>query len=343
MKVTIKSVAKEAGVTASTVSRVLHDNPRISKPTRERVQQAMIKLNYHPNMAARSLAGKLSKTLGLIFPNDPDELFRNPFFIQAMRGLSIYAQEHGYSIMYSFSNDEKESVNFLKAYTQGKRVDGILLFTTRENDQCIAYLKSVNFPFAVIGQPQDTQDVLWVDNDNFHATYQVVNYLIDQGCRKIGFIGGPLTFNFSKNRLAGYKQGLLTRGLEIDENLVYEGRKFAEKTGQNGIRAILGRGTPDAIITTDDLLAFGVMEIIEKEGLDIALVGFNNTLRGTYQSPSLTTIDINPEELGYHAAKLLIDKLEGRHGRPDHYIIGTQMIERDSTRREGKEGKDGKH
>lgn len=332
MRTTIKDVAKEAGVATSTVSRVLHDHPRISEATKQIVHKAMEKLNYHPNMAARSLAGKLSHTLGLIFPNDPEELFRNPFFIQAMRGLSIYAQEHGYSIMYSFSNDEEESVNFIKGYTRGRRVDGIILFTSRENDQCIRFLREASFPFAIIGRPQNTDGVLWVDNDNFQATYQIVNHLINQGHRKIGYIGGPLSFTFSKNRLEGYKQGLLTRGLAVDENLIYEGRKFAEQTGRNGITTLLKRTDLDALITTDDLLAFGALEIIQKHAKKVAVVGFNNTLRGTYQIPSLSSIDINPEQLGYHAAKLLIDKLEGRQNGVDHYIIPTKLIERDTTK-----------
>jgi DNA-binding LacI/PurR family transcriptional regulator len=337
MKVTIKDVADLACVSTSTVSRVLHNNPKISNETKQRVEEAMSRLQYKPNVLARGLANKSTKTLGLLLPNDPEELFINPFFIKAMRGLSIYAQDHGYYLMYSFSKNEEEEVEFLRSYINSHWVEGIILFTSRQNDQCISYLKSQEFPFVVIGRPEDTTGVNWVDNDNFHAMYKVVNYLVQLGKKHIAFIGGPLTFNVTQNRLDGYRQALSSRGMDVDDALIVEANSFSEEAGYINMKRLLARfPLVDAVAATDDLLAFGALKAIKEldkpeEERKIAVVGFNNTLQSSVQSPTLTTVDINPDKLGYRAGKLIIDILEHEELTANHFIVDTILIEREST------------
>ena len=332
MKVTIKEVAQQANVSPSTVSRVLHDSPKISDETKRRVIGAMERLHYHPSAVARSLASKTTKTIGLVLPNDPDDLFLNTFFIRAMRGISIYAQERGYFIMYAFSQSEDLEIEFIKNYIDSNWVDGIILATTRQDDRCIAYLRSRGFPFVAIGRPEETRDAFWVDNDNFQAMYNVVNYLVEQGYKRIAFLGGPLGYNVTRNRLAGYRQALVNRGLEVDERLISEGMSFSEEAGYEAMMKILARATPDAVSATDDLLAFGGLKACEERGLEVAAVGFNNTVRGAYQTPTLTTVDINPDELGGRACELLIGVLEGQELATNHFIVETRLVERDSTR-----------
>jgi DNA-binding LacI/PurR family transcriptional regulator len=335
MKITIKDVAELAGVSPSTVSRVLHDSPKISEKTKEIVNDAMHRLQYQPNVIASGLAGRSTKTLGLLLPNSPEELFINPFFIKAMKGLSIYAQEQGYKLMYSFSQDEEQEVQFIKSYLHSSWVEGIILFTSRQNDQCIAYLKERNFPFVVIGRPESTPDLHWVDNDNFQAMYNVVNYLVMGGAKNIAFIGGPIDFDVTRYRLDGYKQALINRGLEINPGFIRCGNSFNEESGYLCMREILhSEIRPDALVTTDDLLAFGARKAIEEKlgsESSISLVGFNNSIRGAYESPTLTTVDINPEQLGIKAATLLIDILQNKSLITNHFIVETQLIERDST------------
>lgn len=335
MKVTIKEVARSAGVSPSTVSRVLHDSPRISEETKQRVVDAMEKLHFHPSAVARSLASRATRTIGLVLPNDPGDLFENTFFIRAMRGISIYAQEHGYFIMYSFSQSEDLEVEFIKNYLNSKWVDGVILFTTRQDDRCIAYLRTRGSPFVVIGRPEETRDTYWVDNDNFQAMYNVVNYLVMQGHKRIAFVGGPLAYNVTRNRLAGYRQALENRGLECDPALIAEGDAFTEEAGYEGMSRILAgteSAAPDAVAATDDLLAFGALRAVAERGVEVAVVGFNNTPRAMYQSPTLTSVDINPDELGVRACQLLIDVLEGREPTTNHFVVETRLVERDSTR-----------
>lgn len=332
MNSTIKEVAKEAGVAPSTVSRVIHNSSKISQATKDNVTKAMKKLNYSPNIVARSLVKNSTKIIGIILPNDPDELFNNPFFIEAMRGLSIYAQDIGYNLMYAFSKNEETEVQFIENYMQSRLVDGVVLFTSRRNDKCVSTLKDNKFPFVVLGKPVDTEGTYWVDNDNFQAMYNVVQHMISKGKQKIGFIGGPSDYNFSRNRLDGYKTALSNRDISINEELITEASSFTENAGYNCMKRIFDSQNIDTVVTVDDLLAFGAQKFIKERNLkDISVIGFNNTARSSYQSPSLTTVDVNPERLGEMAGKLLINIIENGEVKINHHIVETKLIEREST------------
>ena len=332
MKITIDNVAQEAGVSASTVSRVIHDNPRISDKTKQRVRESMDSLGYFPNSLPSGLGKSATKNLGLILPNSSENLFSNPFFIEAVRGIGVEAQSRGYNIMFSFSNNEEEEVGFIRNYIKSRWVEGIILLANRKDDLCVTYLREKEFPFVVIGRPDHADTTLWVDNDNFHAVYNVTNLLIDRGCRSIAFVGGPESFSVTRDRLDGYRQALAIRGVGIDESLIGMGLDFSEAGGKTTMEFILSSSRPDAVITTDDFLAFGVQNALNEAGLDkIAVIGFNNTMRGHYQKPTLSSVDIKPADLGKDAAALLIDAINSIEKTWNHRIVDTILIERDST------------
>lgn len=330
-KVTIKEVAKEAGVATSTVSRVLSNNPKISEETKAKVNEAIERLNYKPNAIARSLANNKTKILGVVLPSEADDLLTNPFFINAMKGMSIYAQNKNYYITYVFAKDGKNEFESIKEITNTNLIEGIILLRVNENDESIKFLNTIGFPFVAIGRPEKTEDVLWVDNDNFQAMYNVVNRLIQKGHKKIGFIGAIKTLNMSKDRLKGYKMALEVNGLNYDEELVIHKQFFKENTGYAGAEELLSKHEVTAIVTTDDLLAFGVSQLLNEKRLEkISLVGFNNIQLSKYQTPPLASVDINADELGYYAVKLLIEKLENEDILNTHYIVNTEFIERES-------------
>ncbi len=330
MKVTIKDVAKEANVATSTVSRVLSNSPRISEQTKERVNDAIRKLNYKPNMIDRSLASNKTRILGVVLPQEADDILNNPFFITAMKGLSKYAQRKNYYITYAFSENEENEIEHIKEITRTNLVDGVVLLRVSENDKNIEYLKNIEFPFVVIGRPQDEENTLWVDNDNFNAMYNVVNKLIQNGHKKIGFIGALKNLKMSIDRFEGYKKALEDNCIDYDESLVFHGSSFEEKIGQEASTMLLENTDVTAIVTTDDLLAFGVLSEIDPKGINnIAVVGFNNTQLSMYQNPPLATVDINADKLGYQAAKLLIKNLE-ENRKKTHYIVETEFVERES-------------
>lgn len=331
IKVTIKDVAKEAGVATSTVSRVLSNNPKISEETKDKVNEAIKKLNYKPNAIARSLANNKTKILGVVLPSEADDLLTNPFFINAMKGMSIYAQNKNYYITYVFTKDGKKEFESIKEITNTNLIEGIILLRVNEDDESIKFLKNIEFPFVAIGRPEKTDDILWVDNDNFQAMYNVVNRLIQKGHKKIGFIGAMKTLNMSKDRLKGYKMALEVNGINYDEQLVMHKHLFKENQGYDAAKELLNNNKVTAIVTTDDLLAFGAGELLNEEKLDyISLVGFNNIQLSKYQNPPLSSVDINADELGYYAAKLLIEKLENEESLNTHYIVNTEFIERES-------------
>ena len=173
MKVTIKDVAKEANVATSTVSRVLSNSPKISEKTKEKVHEAIKKLNYKPNAIARSLANNKTRILGVVLPEDADDILNNPFFINAMKGMSMYAQKKNYYITYKFSKTQQIERKHLKDIINSNLVDGVILLRVSEDDKNTTYLRSIDFPFVVVGRPDNPEEVLWVNNDNIDLSSKV--------------------------------------------------------------------------------------------------------------------------------------------------------------------------
>lgn len=331
MSVTIRDVAREAGVSPSTVSRVIAKSPKISDETKERVEEIIKRMNYHPNAIARSLAKNSTNTIGLVLPKQAENLFKNPFFIQAMTGINIYAQKRGYYIMYSFSRTEEEEVELINKFTSSNIVDGVILLAARSKDRCIKLLNEKQFPFTVIGRSDETSNALWVDNDNFQAMYNATKYLFSKGKYSVAFIGGISAWNVSKDRLYGYIQAHKSYGYEVDAQLIMEMNDFNEQYGYEAMKEILKVKKPQAVVCTDDLLAFGANKVLRENNItDVAMLGFNNTPLAEYQNPPLASVDIDAENLGYYAAKLLIDKLNNEKLEKTHYVIDTKLVERES-------------
>lgn len=334
MKVTIKDVAREANVATSTVSRVLSNSHKISDKTKEKVKEAIKKLNYTPNIIARGLANNRTRILAVILPKEAEDIFSNPFFVQAMKGISIYAQKENYYIMYAFKQEGKDDKEWFKKFIDSNLVDGICLLNSKENDDTINYLNDIEFPFVVIGRPDEVNNVLWVDNNNVKAMYDLVQMLIDYGHKEIAFIGAKANLNVSRDRLKGYKQALIDNRIEIKNSLIYEAEEFTQNNGSYAINKILDSNRPTAVVATDDLLAFGAQETLNELGVkNMSIAGFNNIPMSEYQNPPLSSVDINAEELGFYATKLIIDKLEEKSSNRNSYIIDTKLIERESIKK----------
>ena len=331
MKVTIKEVAKEANVSPSTVSRVISDSPQISEKTKEQVREVINKLKYKPNAIARSLANSKSRIIGVVLPNESQDLITNPFFIQAMKGMSGYAQSKKYYLMYAFSEDEKSESDYINNFITSNLVDGVCLLRAKSDDKSIKYLKKWGFPFVVIGRPEESEDMLWVDNDNFQATYNLVNEFIKKGHKDIAFLGAKNEWNVTKDRLKGFKVACEINGILIQDKNIIMRNEFSEQEGMNGTIKLLENSTPTAIIVEDDILAFGVLKVLKQRNIkNIEVVGFNNSPLAEFQTPPLSSVDINAKELGYYAAKILIDSLESNEIAINHYIIDSKLIKRES-------------
>jgi len=331
VKITIKEVAKEADVSPSTVSRVISNSPQISDKTKEKVREAISKLKYKPNAIARSLANSKSRIIGVVLPNEAQDLITNSFFIQAMKGMSEYAQKKRYYITYAFSEDEKSEYDYINNFITSNLVDGVCLLRARSEDKSIKYLQQMEFPFVVIGRPEEADGMLWVDNDNFQATYNLVNELVKKGHTNIGFIGAKQEWNVTKDRLYGFKVACEINGIQVKEKNIIMMHDFNEDNGVEGAIKLLENTSPTAIIVEDDILAFGVLKVLrEKRITNISVVGFNNSPISEFQNPTLSSVDINAHELGYYASKILIDYLENNPKAVNHYIVESKIIYRES-------------
>lgn len=333
MNVTIKDVARRANVAPSTVSRVIADNPRISKETKDRVWKVMEELGYYPNAIARSLASKMTYTIGLIMPRSAEDAFSNPFFPEVMRGISVVAHNEKYDLLISTSGNEEEEKDAVINMVKGRKVDGIVLLCSRTTDKLIPWLRKERFPFTVIGKPLDSKDVCWVDNDNIGASRLATNYLIKHGHRKIAFISGSLEFVVSLDRLDGYKLALEENHIPFDRDLAQQD-EFSEDGGYNAMMRILKHKKPTAVVVTDDIMSFGVIRAAIDSGFkvpqDISLIGFNNIPLSEFANPPLTTIDISTFELGVKSAELLIHNLKNKDAKANHIIVPVKLIERKS-------------
>lgn len=338
MAITLDDIAKIAKVSPSTVSRVISNNPSISKATREKVLKIMDEMNFQPNIVARSLANNSTKTIGVVLASRTEgalsKAFRHPLFPDMLGGLSLTAYKNGYNILLSSLNKYEDDKQKIRELVKGGLTDGIIYYFSRVNDPIIAELKSLNSPFVVIGRPVDDNEVNWVDNDNYSLSYHLTEQLIKRGRKKIAFVGASSNFLMSVDRLAGYKQALLDYSLTVDESLIIKG-KFMTDNGFELMADLFQRGIiPDGVVAQDDLIAFGVIKKIKSMELrvpeDIAVTGFYNVPMSEFSNPSLTTTEMNAFDVGVKACEILLDHIHSNRNQITKAIIPGNVIIRSS-------------
>lgn len=338
--VTIKDVAKETGVSPSTVSRVIADHPRISIATKRRVRKAMKEMGYHPNISARNLVSQTTKSIGVIMPSSADKALQNPFFPEVLRGIGSITHDKEYSITLSSGKTDEEIYSEVERMVYGRYVDGIILLYSRVNDPIMKFLHEREFPFVVVGKPYELiNEVTHVDNDNFSAGKEITQHLINQGHKKIAFIGGAKELFVTIDREAGYESALKEANLE-NKDAYKVHTEFLRSGGREAIEHLLSlERPPTGIVVTDDLMSLGVIGVLEECGFqipqDISIASFNNVYLSEIIRPSLTTVDINIYELGAQSAKALIEKASNKDEPAKRIIIPYKVIYRDSiTRRD---------
>ena len=295
MRVTIKDVAKLAGVAPSTVTRVIQNKSTISDETKKRVREAMVELDYHPNLNARSLVSQSSQVIALVLPIDSDVFYQNPFFPTVLRGITQIASDNDYAIQICTGQNEERRLDNLKQLIYGNRVDGLIFLYAQEEDPLVKLVADEQFPFLILGKSLSPFIPL-VDNDNVQAGFDATEYFIKKGCKRIAFIGGTKRLFVTLDRLTGYEQALQEHNLPLDTNLTYFATEFLEDNGYRFSR-LLFKHNPniDAIITIDSLLAAGVCDYIAKHQLDVPVLSFDSV------NPKLNLaayVDINSLELG---------------------------------------------
>lgn len=336
MAVTIKDVAKRAGVSPSTVSRVISKHPRISIETSRRVSAVMEELGYYPNLMAKSLVSKTTRTIGIILPKPAEELLQNFFFYELMRGVLAQLTRAGYDLLMAGGTNEREELETVTRLIRGGRVDGLLLLYSRTSDPVIELLHEQKVPFVLIGRSLDYDNIRSVDNDNVQAAYDATNHLIQQGQKRIGFVGGPVKLAMTQDRMTGYTKALKEAGLPFKDGWVVEG-EFLIESGFRAMASIMSQPEPPtALVVIDDVVAFGVLKGLAELGYripqDIAIVSFNNIALSELTMPPITSVDIGTYQLGYTAAQMVI-RLIQQEEILQRQIIPHRLVVRESSLR----------
>ena len=263
--VTIKDVAKATGVSPSTVSRVIADNPRISAETKRKVRKAMKELGYYPNIHARNLVVKSSKAIGVVMPSSADKALQNPFFPEVLRGIGSVTHRKQYSMALSSGQSEEDIFDEVKRMVYGRYVDGVILLYSRINDRVTTFLREQDFPFVIVGKPSEEIDqITHVDNDNFTAGKEITMHLIEQSHERIAFIGGSRDLMVTMDRESGYESALKEAGLaNVDDYKIHT--EFLKSGGQEAVESILALDQrPTAIVVSDDLISLGVSKYVRE-------------------------------------------------------------------------------
>ncbi|WP_276207784.1 LacI family DNA-binding transcriptional regulator [Virgibacillus sp. YIM 98842] len=333
--VTIKDIAKATGVSTSTVSRVIADNPKISSDTKKKVRKAMKEFGYHPNINARNLVVKSTKAIGVIMPSSADKALQNPFFPEVLRGIGSVTHKLQYSMVLSSGQTEDEIFREVERMVYGSQVDGVILLYSRVNDRVTHFLREEGFPYTIIGKPYEhINETTHVDNDNYNAGKEITHLLIEKGHEQIAFIGGSKDLFVTMDREKGYEDALHEAGLEAKKEYKIH-TEFLKSGGREAVESLLDlKHRPTAIVVSDDLISIGVLGMLEESGInvpeDISLASFNNVYLSEIIRPALTTVDIQIHELGAQSAKALIEKTIDKSEPAKRIIIPYKIVYRDS-------------
>lgn len=335
-KITSEDVAREAGVSRTTVSFVLNNTPHtnISEETRQRVLEVARRLGYRPDAAARALARRETRIIGLVLCQSHDRVSADAFLPEVIRGLSHSAQSHGFKVLLEPVEDVTRPDAYI-ALVQERRIDGIVLSGPRSDDAQLPRLIAEGFPLVLLGQLQGVR-AHFADVDNVAGARRAVEHLLDLGHTRIALItNAPLHYTASRDRLQGYREALMARGLPVDEHLIRLG-DFRSESGYAAMQSLLNLPEPPtAVFAASDVVAFGAVSAIKDRGLripdDIALVGFDDVPLARYVDPPLTTIRLPAWELGARAGALLLEIIaHGNSDEPLSVLLPTELVVRES-------------
>ena len=310
MKITIKEIAKEAGVSIATVSMILNNKDKnITSATRMRVLDVVKKYNYVPNAMAGSLVTQRTHIVGLILPD-----ITNPFFPGIARGAEDKANESGYSIIFCNTDDKLEvEEKYIETLTK-KMADGIIIAHSSSSEKMSEILERCKVPIILIDRDFYSENIRGkVLVNNLEGAYKGVTYLINKGYKKIAYLSGSLKTRTARDRLDGYKKALSDNSLEYDEKLIKYG-EYRIDWGKNGINELLSENKNfDCIFCGNDLIAVGAIKELKKNGYnipeDIGVMGFDDIYLAGLVEPSLTTVRQPNYQMGYQAMELLLKTL----------------------------------
>ena len=333
---TLKDLAQKLGLSTSTVSRALQNNPAISDDTRLRVNKLAKKIGYYPDALAKSLKNKKSYTIGVIVPE-----ISHFFFSSVIDGIEDVTYKDGYTIMVTKSNEdfEREVLNLESLISN--RVAGVIASISQNTKTGKHFYNIINrgIPLVLFDRVLDDLDVHKIVGDDFEKVYEMVNHLIDSGYQNIAYLAGPSHLNITMNRVDGYKKALIDNNIELMDGLIMN-INLNENDGFEGAKTLI-REFPkiDAICCVNDPVALGVYKYLNKVGIKIpdkvGVTGFSNNPSSETINPPMTTVDQQGYKMGRKAAKILLQKInnESIDSLDKTHIIEGELIIRDSSRK----------
>lgn len=326
---TLEDVAKQAGVSRSTVSRVVNNLPNVREEVRARVLGVIEKTGYHPNAAARTLASQRSWVIGLVLPHSVSFFFTDPYYPHLTKGIAQACNQHDYTLALFLVDSKKDEETIFSRVCRRGLLDGVVVQSGHHGDQgIIGRLIDAKMPLVVLGRPFRSDNVTYVDIDNVNASYYAVSHLARLGRRRIGTIAGPANSTVGLDRMEGYRKALVDRGLDVDESLINEG-DFTEAGGYYAMQKLLP-AKPDAIFAASDVMAIGAIHAVHEAGLkvpdDIAFVGFDDLPLAPLSDIQLTTVRQPVVQFGIRAVETLIDEIENGSTPPHRIIMDTELV-----------------
>lgn len=335
--VTIKDIAKRAGVAPSTVSRVIQDHKAISTATKERIRKIMEEMDYRPNLSARNLVLNSTHTIGLVLKSESHDAYENPFNNAVYNGVIEACRIDGYSIISTTKNTEREILSEIQSLIRLNQVDGFIVMFSKKSNKVTDYLESIDFPFVVLGKDiKQNNDAIYIDNDNVLAAKTLTSLMLDKGITEIRVVNDDEDFSVAKDRMKGFNLALAERGLSSQNRVIQVGTEI------ENIVDVLSKefehGRPEGIITFDGYLHAKVLAALYALNIrvpdDILTATFNDSPLTRFASPPQTTVDIHAIDLGREAGKALIDLIHNPSKIKCNITLPIQVIERISTRKE---------
>jgi len=314
-----------------TVSRVINDSGYVSPEARARVQGAIAELGYMPNVLARQLRSKRTKTIALVLTD-----IANPFFTTIARGVEDAARDQGYAVMFCNTDEsETEEMEYVRVLIQ-RQVDGVLLVPATDSSASLQLLNKHGLPVVVLDRRLSAGGVDEVRTDSEAGAYVVVRHLLDLGHRRIAVLTGPETVSTAVDRVAGYRRAMAEEGLRPDDGLVVFGG-YNEASGYEMTRLILAaEPRPTAIFAANNFIAFGAIGALREAGLrapeDMSIAVFDDLPPGWVFDPFLTVVSQPAYEIGKQAAELMLERLAGKApAEPRTIVLPSELIIRRST------------
>ena len=330
---TLEDVGAAAGVSRATVSRVINRSPKVSPGVRALVEDAIAKLGYAPNQAARSLATRRTDTVALVVCEPDSRFFSDPFFAAVIRGVGAAAAEADKTLVLLVLQDEAAHER-ARRYLRPEHVDGVLLMSLHGDDPLPRQLDRAGVPTVLLGRPLGRSGLPFVDADNRGGARQAVEQLLGLGRRTIATIAAPSSTCAGIDRLDGYRDALEAAGIAVRKDLVAEG-DFFEESGERETARLLARHPDiDAVFAASDLMAAGAIRALRAAGrrvpADVAVVGFDDAPIASHTLPTLTTVRQPLDEMTAAAAGLLLRRVEDASAKVGRIVFPTTLVRRGS-------------